>query len=149
MAKKTNGPVVRKPRIVKVYDHHVTYNAHLLYKTHVIYPKIRLAGKWLADCGFAPGQHIQITTGKQRLVIQLVDAPGTDQHAAAAKQHAVAKELSAAGRKPRRRTNVPYVADKKQNEAVAKLNAPAQKLNSINSKPQSHSGLGWLDIPFF
>ncbi|WP_222167358.1 SymE family type I addiction module toxin [Edaphocola aurantiacus] len=149
MAKKPNGPTAKKARIVKVYDHHVIYNAHLLYKTHVIYPKIRLAGKWLADCGFAPGQHIQITTGKQRLVIQLVDAPGMDQHTPAAEQHAVAKKLSAAGRKPRHRTNVPYVADKKQNEAVAKLNASAQKLNSINPKRQSHSGLGWLDIPFF
>jgi toxic protein SymE len=149
MAKKTNGPAAKKARIVKVYDHHVTYNAHLLYKTHVIYPKIRLAGKWLADCGFAPGQHIQITTGKQRLVIQLVNAPATDQNAAAAKLNAVAGKLSAAVRKPGRRAHVPYVTDKKQNEAVAELIAPAEKLNSINQKPQSHSGLQWLDVPFF
>lgn len=144
MAKKPNVRAARKPRMVKVYEGRAVSGMRCTY-----YPQIRISGKWLADCGFAPGQHIQVTTGKQRLVIQLVNAPATDQNAAAAKLNAVAEKLPAAVRKPRRRANVPYVTDKKQNEAVAELTTPAEKLNSINQKPQSHSGLQWLDVPFF
>ncbi|WP_223713938.1 SymE family type I addiction module toxin [Niabella beijingensis] len=32
-------------------------------------PEIRLLGQWLAACGFAPGNTIQVTTGRNKLII--------------------------------------------------------------------------------
>ncbi|MGN6437523.1 MAG: SymE family type I addiction module toxin [Agriterribacter sp.] len=32
-------------------------------------PEIRLMGKWLADCGFRPGQHIEVLQAKNKLII--------------------------------------------------------------------------------
>ncbi|WP_202616077.1 SymE family type I addiction module toxin [Edaphocola flava] len=98
MAKKPNSLAAKKARIVKIYDRMVFYGGNVLYKTRVVYPMIRISGQWLADCGFAPGQHIQVTPGKQRLVIQLVNAPAADQNAAATKLNAVAEKLPAAVR---------------------------------------------------
>lgn len=73
MTTSSNTP--RRPRIVKVYDLMITYNHNTLHQTRVVYPMIRLSGKWLADCGFAPGQRIEVVQEPQRLVIQLVPVP--------------------------------------------------------------------------
>ncbi|WP_129019935.1 SymE family type I addiction module toxin [Edaphocola flava] len=139
MVKKTNGPAAKKPRIVKVYDHHVTYNAHLLYKTHVIYPKIRLAGKWLADCGFAPGQHIEVVQEPQRLVIQVVPPPKKAQ-----KHTAV---THAPTQKPRRRAQVPYVLNKNTDAPTAVPVVPTAMEHRGYQKVKSNFAFGWPRLP--
>lgn len=117
MAKKPNNPPARRPRIVKVYDRMVAYGGNVLYKTRVVYPLIRLSGQWLADCGFAPGQHIEVTPGEQQLIIRI-------QNAAAADPNAVAAKLPATGKKPGRRANIPYLTNQKHNAAMPELHAP-------------------------
>ena len=53
----------------------VTYSHNTQHQTRVVYPMIRLSGRWLANCGFAPGQRIEVVQEPQRLVIQLIPEP--------------------------------------------------------------------------
>lgn len=64
-----------KVRTLKVYDKILSRGGNTLYGRYdVVYPEIRLMGQWLADCGFAPGQHIEVTQEENRLTIRLVDS---------------------------------------------------------------------------
>lgn len=40
---------------------------------HVVVPEILLKGKWLAEAGFKPGQHVQIEQKKNKLTITILD----------------------------------------------------------------------------
>lgn len=59
-----------KVRRLKVYDKIFTRCERQFFGSYtVLLPEIRLIGKWLADCGSAPGQHIEVTTERGKLTI--------------------------------------------------------------------------------
>ncbi|GAA4437347.1 hypothetical protein GCM10023091_16430 [Ravibacter arvi] len=63
-----------KVRTLKVYDKIFTRGGNVAYGRHqVVYPEIRLMGQWLADCGFGPGQHIEVVQEEGRLTIRKVE----------------------------------------------------------------------------
>jgi hypothetical protein len=66
-----------KVRTLKVYDKILSRGGNLMYdRRYVLYPEIRLMGQWLADCGFAPGQQIEVVQERNRLTIRVVDDSG-------------------------------------------------------------------------
>jgi len=59
-----------KVRTLKVYDKVFDRGGRCTAGHYsIIFPEIRLIGKWLQDCGFQPGQHIEVTTEQNRLTI--------------------------------------------------------------------------------
>ncbi|MBO9591289.1 MAG: SymE family type I addiction module toxin [Niabella sp.] len=60
----------KRMRKLKVYDRIIVYNS-IFWNGYTInhYPEIRLMGKWLLDCGFKSGQHIDITIAENKLII--------------------------------------------------------------------------------
>jgi toxic protein SymE len=66
--KQMNKPTVRT---LKVYDKLFRRGSGLYSSNNaVLYPEIRLIGKWLQDCGFRPGQHIEVVMEHNKLTIQ-------------------------------------------------------------------------------
>lgn len=64
-----------KVRTLKVYDRALVRGGNVMYgRRYVLYPEIRLTGQWLADCGFEPGQHIEVVQEENRLTIRKVEA---------------------------------------------------------------------------
>ncbi len=63
-----------KVRILKVYDKMFIRGGNTQYNRYsVLYPEIRLMGQWLADCGFRPGQSIEVVQEEGRLTIRKVE----------------------------------------------------------------------------
>lgn len=57
-------------RTLKVYDKVFSRGGRFMADHYSInFPEIRLIGKWLLDCGFEPGQHIEVTTERNKLTI--------------------------------------------------------------------------------
>ncbi len=68
-----------KVRRLKVYDKFVTRNEDRLFaRYNVLFPEIRLIGKWVADSGFLPGQHIDVVVEKNKLTIVPSEAGGEE-----------------------------------------------------------------------
>ena len=66
--KQNNKPRVRT---LKVYDKiFLRGRGSFSSDRAVLYPEIRLIGKWLQDCGFQPGQHIEVTMERNKLTIK-------------------------------------------------------------------------------
>ncbi|KAA5532403.1 type I toxin-antitoxin system SymE family toxin [Taibaiella lutea] len=67
--KKQNNKL--RVRTLKVYDKIFCRSTGLRNGSNVVlYPEIRLIGKWLQDCGFRPGQHIEVITERNKLTIR-------------------------------------------------------------------------------
>ncbi|HEX7756405.1 MAG TPA: SymE family type I addiction module toxin [Niabella sp.] len=65
-----NNCVMPSVRRLKVYEKIVVYNTGPFGGNSVSHhPEIRLIGKWLADCGFQPGQYVDVTIGQGKLII--------------------------------------------------------------------------------
>lgn len=59
-------------RRMKVYDKTMQRGTHFQYgRYYVTFPEIRLTGKWMQECGFRPGQQIEITTEVHKLTITI------------------------------------------------------------------------------
>lgn len=58
-----------KTRRLKVYDKILRRGGNCMYGYSVTFPEIRLTGKWLQDCGFQPGQRIEVSTKANELTI--------------------------------------------------------------------------------
>ncbi len=57
---------------MKVYDKIIRRNEQFQYGSYnVHFPEIRLMGKWLQDCGFIPGQEIEVATEANKLTITI------------------------------------------------------------------------------
>jgi hypothetical protein len=62
-------------RNLKVYDKLFRRGGRVVSNHHsVLYPEIRLIGKWLQDCGFEPGQQIEVITEHNKLIIRHSEA---------------------------------------------------------------------------
>jgi len=68
-AKHNHGKQHPRVRTLKVYDKIFIRARFLGCRYPVVFPEIRLIGKWLEDCGFEPGQHIDVITERNRLII--------------------------------------------------------------------------------
>lgn len=55
-------------RVLKIQGVYKTNRRH-----QKLVPEIKLSGKWLNDLGFSPEQHVKITTGKNQIVIELIE----------------------------------------------------------------------------
>lgn len=65
-----NNAVIQKVRRLKVYEKIIVYNTGPFGGNSVAHhPEIRLIGKWLADCGFQPGQYVDVTIERNKLII--------------------------------------------------------------------------------
>ncbi|SDD63788.1 SymE family type I addiction module toxin [Niabella drilacis] len=66
-----NNLVIRKIRKLKVYEKTIVYSrtCYMGDETVAHHPEIRLIGKWLADCGFQPGQYVDVTVEPNKLII--------------------------------------------------------------------------------
>ncbi len=63
-----------KVRTLKVYDKALFRGGNVKHaRRYVFYPEIRLMGQWLADCGFKPGQHIEVVEEQNQLTIKAVE----------------------------------------------------------------------------
>ncbi|MDR3022761.1 MULTISPECIES: SymE family type I addiction module toxin [unclassified Chryseobacterium] len=40
------------------------------YRRIVFFPEIRMAGKWLQDCGFEPGDKVLVTVSKNQIILE-------------------------------------------------------------------------------
>lgn len=60
-----------KTRRMKVYSKILKRREKLAWNYMVTFPEIRLMGKWLQECGFEPGQEINIATASRKLVITI------------------------------------------------------------------------------
>jgi len=56
---------------MKVYDKTVHRGVGFMNGYSLKFPEIRLMGKWLQDCGFQPGQEINVATAANKLVITI------------------------------------------------------------------------------
>ncbi|MBL7704753.1 MAG: SymE family type I addiction module toxin [Taibaiella sp.] len=57
-------------RTLKVYQKVILRHSRFYRRSYSVpFPEIRLVGKWLADCGFEPGQHIQIRQEPDKLPV--------------------------------------------------------------------------------
>jgi len=68
---------MKKPNIrrMKVYDKWVSRSEGFQYgRYHTRFPEIRLMGRWLQECGFSPGQEIEIATEARKLTITISPA---------------------------------------------------------------------------
>lgn len=45
----------------------------ILWRDNEPVPQIRLSGRWLADCGFAPGEKIRVIAGPEGLTVRPVE----------------------------------------------------------------------------
>ncbi|MFN4313460.1 MAG: SymE family type I addiction module toxin [Chitinophagaceae bacterium] len=60
-----------KVRRLKVYKRLFDRGGGFLPLQYTVnFPEIRLIGKWLKDCGFEPGQRIEVTTEQGKLTIK-------------------------------------------------------------------------------
>lgn len=67
--KKTN---IRR---MKVYDKWVPRSEGFQYgRYHITLPEIRLMGRWLQECGFSPGQEIEVSAEARKLTITISPA---------------------------------------------------------------------------
>lgn len=63
-------------RTLKVYQKIILGHSRFYRRGYSIpLPEIRLMGKWLADCGFEPWQHIQILQEPDKLTITRASIP--------------------------------------------------------------------------
>ena len=62
-------PSYPKTRKLKVYNKILTRGTTVVSRRPVIFSEIRLVGRWLIDCGFHPGQDIEITIRRNKLTI--------------------------------------------------------------------------------
>lgn len=63
-------------RTLKVYQKIILRHSRFYRRGYSVpFPEIRLMGKWLADCGFELGQHIQITQEPDKLIITRASIP--------------------------------------------------------------------------
>lgn len=63
-------------RTLKVYQKMILRHSRVYCGDYMVrFPEIRLMGKWLADCGFEPGQHICITQEPDKLIITRASIP--------------------------------------------------------------------------
>ena len=63
-------------RTLKVYQKIILRHSRFYRRSYSVpFPGIRLVGKWLADCGFEPGQHIQILQEPDKLIITRASIP--------------------------------------------------------------------------
>ncbi|MFT4092435.1 MAG: SymE family type I addiction module toxin [Niabella sp.] len=69
MATMQNTQPAQKIRTLKVYEKVTLYNLYYGYSSAARYPEIRLIGKWLADCGFQPGQYVDVAIEQNKLTI--------------------------------------------------------------------------------
>lgn len=62
-----------KIRTLTVYEKTSRRGSVSIYGPHylVTNPEIRLTGRWLQQCGFRPGQQIEVTTERNKLTITL------------------------------------------------------------------------------
>ena len=66
----STGNTPAKVRTLKVYDKILERGGRILYGRYsILVPEIRLIGIWLQDCGFKPGQYIEVTTEHHKLTI--------------------------------------------------------------------------------
>lgn len=56
---------------MKVYDKTIQRGIGFINRYAVMFPEIRLMGKWLQECGFEPGQEIDVATETHKLVITI------------------------------------------------------------------------------
>lgn len=62
-------------RRMKVYDKWVSRAERFQYgRYHITLPEIRLMGRWLQECGFSPGQEIEVSTEARKLTITISPA---------------------------------------------------------------------------
>lgn len=62
-------------RRMKVYDKRVSRSARFQYgRYQIALPEIRLMGLWLQECGFSPGQEIEVSTEARKLTITISPA---------------------------------------------------------------------------
>lgn len=40
------------------------------YHRHVFFPEIRIAGKWVLDCGFEPGDRVVVKVRKNHIILK-------------------------------------------------------------------------------
>lgn len=60
-----------KYKIVSVRNLTVSHKAfERAYRRLVFFPEIRLAGKWLLECGFEPGDKVIATVCKNKIVLE-------------------------------------------------------------------------------
>ncbi len=52
-------------RKMRIYKHYFPR----AWSNYVVFPEIRLAGRWLMESGFVPGQRIRVTCEYERIVI--------------------------------------------------------------------------------
>ncbi|MBC9813369.1 type I addiction module toxin, SymE family [Crocinitomicaceae bacterium CZZ-1] len=57
---------------MKVYDKTLQRRQNYQYERYnVTFPEIRLMGRWLQECGFSPGQEIEVSTEASKLTITI------------------------------------------------------------------------------
>ncbi len=62
-------------RRMKVYDKTLQRRENYQFERYnVTFPEIRLMGRWLAECGFHPGQEIEVSTEARKLTITISPA---------------------------------------------------------------------------
>lgn len=62
-------------RRMKVYDKTLQRRQNYQYERYnVTFPEIRLMGRWLQECGFSPGQEIEVSTETRKLTITIATA---------------------------------------------------------------------------
>lgn len=60
-----------KYKIVSIRNLTVSHKSfERAYRRLVFFPEIRLAGKWLLECGFEPGDHVVVTVCRNRIVLE-------------------------------------------------------------------------------
>ncbi len=71
MANNPGTPQQPQVRTLKIYDKIFCRGGSFITGNRytITFPEIRLMGKWLQDCGFEPGQHIEVTTEHNKLTI--------------------------------------------------------------------------------
>ncbi|MFP3831464.1 SymE family type I addiction module toxin [Chryseobacterium sp. SIMBA_028] len=40
------------------------------YNRHVLFPEIRIAGKWVQECGFEAGDHVAVIVSRNQIILR-------------------------------------------------------------------------------
>ena len=60
-----------KYKIVSITNLTVSHKSFArAYRRLVFFPEIRLAGKWLLECGFEPGDHVVVTVRRNQIILE-------------------------------------------------------------------------------
>jgi len=60
-----------KYKIVSIRNLTVSHKSfERAYRRLVFFPEIRLAGKWLLECGFEPGDHVVVTVRRNQITLE-------------------------------------------------------------------------------